>query len=70
METERNFSLVPPIFDGENYHACAIKMSTYLEALDLWEAVEEEYDKEIRQGRPKLKLVYSMRCQAQYLQES
>jgi len=32
METEINFSLAPPIFYGENYHAWAIKMSTYLEA--------------------------------------
>jgi len=46
METKRNFSLAPSIFYGENYHAWAIKMSTYLEALDLWEAVEEEYEVE------------------------
>ena len=46
METERNFSLAPPIFYGENYHVWAIKMSTYLEALDLWEAVEEENEVE------------------------
>jgi len=45
METERNSSLAPPIFYGENYHAYAIKMSTYLEALNLWDTVEEE-DKE------------------------
>jgi hypothetical protein len=38
--------LLHPFFDGENYHAWAIKMSTYLEALDLWEAVEEEYEVE------------------------
>jgi hypothetical protein len=45
METETNFSLAPPIFYGENYHAWAVKMSTYLEALlDLWDAVEEDYE--------------------------
>jgi len=46
VETEINFSLTPPIFYRENYHAWAIKMSTYLEALDLWKVVEEEYEVE------------------------
>ncbi|XP_075507299.1 uncharacterized protein LOC142544102 [Primulina tabacum] len=45
METETSFShIAPPIFDGDNYQVWAIKMTTYLEALDLWEAIEEDYD--------------------------
>jgi len=45
METETNFSHVaPPIFDGENYDLWAVRMESYLEALDLWEAVEEDYE--------------------------
>ncbi|XP_019251087.1 PREDICTED: uncharacterized protein LOC109230005 [Nicotiana attenuata] len=45
METEMSFSqLAPPVFDGENYQLWAVRMETYLESLDLWEAVEEDYD--------------------------
>nr|XP_009611084.1 uncharacterized protein LOC104104649 [Nicotiana tomentosiformis] len=45
METETSFSqLAPPVFDGENFQLWAVRMETYLEALDLWEAVEEDYD--------------------------
>ncbi|OIT29632.1 protein trichome birefringence-like 35, partial [Nicotiana attenuata] len=36
--------LAPPVFDGQNYQLWAVRMETYLEALDLWEAVEEDYD--------------------------
>ncbi|XP_057451592.1 uncharacterized protein LOC130743382 [Lotus japonicus] len=34
----------PPFFDGEEYELWAARMTTHLEALDLWEAVEENYD--------------------------
>lgn len=34
----------PPSFDGEEYELWAARMTTHLEALDLWEAVEEDYD--------------------------
>jgi len=45
MDAELNFSQVaPPVFDGENYDAWAVKMGAYLEALDLWEAIEEDYE--------------------------
>ncbi|XP_022877128.1 uncharacterized protein LOC111395387 [Olea europaea var. sylvestris] len=45
MEGEASFShIAPPIFDGENYQLWAVRMETYLEALDLWEAVEEDYE--------------------------
>ncbi|KAL1149319.1 hypothetical protein V6Z11_A10G184300 [Gossypium hirsutum] len=32
----------PPIFAGENYHIWIVKMKTYLQALDLWSAVDVE----------------------------
>ncbi|WVZ15253.1 hypothetical protein V8G54_012819 [Vigna mungo] len=45
MDAETSFSHVaPPIFDGDNYDLWAIKMQNFLEALDLWEAVEEDYE--------------------------
>ena len=45
METETTFSqVVPPVFVGDNYQAWAIRMTVHLEALDLWEAVDEDYD--------------------------
>ena len=45
MEIETTFSHVaPPIFDGDNYQAWAVRMTVHLEALDLWEAIEEDYD--------------------------
>lgn len=37
-------SIAPPVFDGNNYQMWAVRMETYLEALDLWEAVEEDYE--------------------------
>ena len=44
MDAETSFSpMTPPVFDGENYQLWAVKMETYVEALDLWEAVEEDY---------------------------
>ena len=36
--------MAPPIFDGENYQLWTVRMETYLEAIDLWEAVEEDYE--------------------------
>ncbi|XP_017434547.1 uncharacterized protein LOC108341368 [Vigna angularis] len=45
MDVETSFSqVVPPIFDGDSYDLWAIKMQNFLEALDLWEAMEEDYD--------------------------
>lgn len=34
----------PSVFDGTNYQKWAIRTETYLEALYLWEAVEEDYE--------------------------
>ena len=45
MDVESNFSQVaPPLFNGENYDLWAVKMEEYLEALDLWEAIEDDYE--------------------------
>ncbi|XP_060178245.1 uncharacterized protein LOC132608198 [Lycium barbarum] len=45
MDGEASFSsMAPPTIDGENYQIWAVRMQTYLEALDLWEAVEDEYE--------------------------
>ena len=45
MEAEASFSqIAPPIFDGESYQLRAVKMETYLEAFNLWKAVEEDYE--------------------------
>ncbi|GMJ09478.1 hypothetical protein HRI_004617000 [Hibiscus trionum] len=45
MECESNFSLIAlPTFDGDNYPVWAVRMETYLEAVDLWKAVEDDYD--------------------------
>ncbi|XP_024035527.1 uncharacterized protein LOC107175008 [Citrus sinensis] len=45
MEAEASFSsIAPPVFDGDNYQMWAVHMETYLDALDLWEAVEEDYE--------------------------
>ncbi|KAG8650341.1 hypothetical protein MANES_07G028850v8 [Manihot esculenta] len=34
-------TIAPHVFDGENYHVWAIRMEAYLDANDLWEAIEE-----------------------------
>ncbi|XP_006603455.1 uncharacterized protein LOC114397222 [Glycine soja] len=45
MEGETSYTTsLPPIFDGEEYELWTTRMITHLEALDLWEAVEENYD--------------------------
>ncbi|XP_047264719.1 uncharacterized protein LOC124896889 [Capsicum annuum] len=45
MNGEANFSsMAPPTFDGESYQIWAVRMRIYLQALDLWEAVENEYE--------------------------
>lgn len=45
MDSETPYtSLAPPVFDGDNYHIWAARMEAHLEANDLWEAVEEDYE--------------------------
>ncbi|XP_074342185.1 uncharacterized protein LOC141679637 [Apium graveolens] len=45
MDSDHTFtSIAPPAFDGENFHIWAARMEAYLEANDLWEPVEEDYE--------------------------
>ena len=45
MDSESSFTHIsPPIFNEENFQLWAVRMETHLEALDLWEAVEEDYE--------------------------
>ena len=45
MEGESSTSVpTPAIFYGENYQMWVVRMETYLEALDLWEAMEKDYE--------------------------
>ncbi|XP_038889190.1 uncharacterized protein LOC120079069 [Benincasa hispida] len=37
-------SLVPLVFDGENYQAWAIRMQAYMEDCDYWEVIEQDYE--------------------------
>jgi len=44
MEGEGNFSQVAlPLFDGKGYDLWSVRMQSYLEGLDVWDAVEENY---------------------------
>ena len=38
-----SISIALPLFDGKNYHLWVVKMEAYLDASDLWEAVEDVY---------------------------
>ena len=45
MEVESRFSsITPPVFDGDNYQFWAVRMEMYLDVMDLWEAMEEDYE--------------------------
>ena len=41
---EASFTAAPPVFNGENYQTWAVKMTVHLQALDVWEAIEEDYE--------------------------
>ena len=45
MDAKSIFSTItPPVFDGDNHKIWVVRMETYLEALDLWEDMEEDYE--------------------------
>ena len=45
MDAKSSFSAIaPPVFYDDNYKIWVVRMETYLEALDLWEAMEEDYE--------------------------
>ncbi|XP_021616551.1 uncharacterized protein LOC110617853 [Manihot esculenta] len=53
MEGESSFLVVaPPVFDGENYQVWAVRMEAFLEACDLWDAIEEDYEVPPLPGNP------------------
>ena len=41
---ESSLTAAPSILDGDNYETWAVRMTVYLQALDVWEAVEENYE--------------------------
>ncbi|XP_047250048.1 uncharacterized protein LOC124885844 [Capsicum annuum] len=41
MAPENQPTTGPPIFSGKNYHIWAIKMKSYLKALNLWDVIEK-----------------------------
>jgi len=44
MDSDSPFTAAAPaVFEGVNYQVWAVRMEAYLEACDLWEAVEEDY---------------------------
>ncbi|XP_047150260.1 uncharacterized protein LOC124822311, partial [Vigna umbellata] len=46
MESQTSFTTVfVPVFDGLNYQMWAVKMEANLDANDVWEAVEEDYER-------------------------
>ena len=45
MEGEASLTtIIPSTFDGTNYKMWIVRIETYLEALDLYELVEEDYE--------------------------
>ncbi|KAA3477320.1 receptor-like protein kinase FERONIA [Gossypium australe] len=43
--SSESFSPPPPsVFAGENYHIWVVKMKTYLQAFDLWEVVDADWE--------------------------
>lgn len=45
MKVDSNLSAIAPsVFNGANYHIWNVGIEAYLEDLDLWEAVEEDYE--------------------------
>ncbi|KAG6480156.1 hypothetical protein ZIOFF_063634 [Zingiber officinale] len=53
MEAEASFSTIsPPVFDGDNYQIWAVRMETYLDALDLWEALDVDYEIPVLPANP------------------
>ncbi|GMJ12489.1 hypothetical protein HRI_004918100 [Hibiscus trionum] len=41
---ETNFTQAPSVFNGQNYKTCAIRMTVHMQALDVCDAVEEDYE--------------------------
>jgi len=53
MNSEMSFTAVaPPVFDGINYQVWVVRMEAYLDANDIWEAVEQVYEVSILSDNP------------------
>ncbi|KAG6509172.1 hypothetical protein ZIOFF_034563 [Zingiber officinale] len=51
--SKASFSTIsPPVFDGDNYQIWAVRMETYLDALDLWEALDVDYEIPVLPANP------------------
>ena len=60
MNIETPFTAVASfVFDGENYQIWAIKMVAFLEANDLWDPIEEDYEIPPLAGNPTIVYVKS-----------
>ncbi|KAH1057189.1 hypothetical protein J1N35_035254 [Gossypium stocksii] len=44
MNTKALFTAIaPPIFENINYKGWVVRMEAYLDAIDVWEAIEQEH---------------------------
>ena len=41
---ESSVTAAPSIIDGDNYETWVVRMTIHLQALDVWEVVEENYE--------------------------
>ncbi|GMJ04045.1 hypothetical protein like AT1G48720 [Hibiscus trionum] len=41
---ETSFAMPPPVFNRQNYQTWAIRMIVHMQALDVWDAVEKDYE--------------------------
>ncbi|XP_031255131.1 uncharacterized protein LOC116113122 [Pistacia vera] len=49
--------VAPLVFNGEHYHIWAVKRTMFLQAVDLWEAVEEDYEVEPLSDNPTMQQI-------------
>ncbi|XP_027773216.1 uncharacterized protein LOC114077489 [Solanum pennellii] len=53
MEAESSFSVMaPPVFNDDNYQIWAVRMEIYLDAMDMWEEFEEDYEVPLLPNNP------------------
>ena len=53
MEAESSFSVMaPPVFNGDNYQTWAVRTKTYLDAMDMGETVEKDYEVPLLPNNP------------------
>ena len=47
-----SLTTAPSILDGDNYETWDVRMTIHLQALDVWEAVEENYEVPLLEANP------------------